>query len=304
MQPAPQRPATATPPLASPPGLSSAGARDARPAAAAPEAGAGSEITATGDLELEAGATAPETVALIPVLEDNYVFVLVRGRRAVVVDPAVAPPVRHWLLQRGLELEAVLQTHHHSDHIGGTPDLLQTWPGAAVIAAAADRARIPFQTKGVRHGEWITVLGRPLEVIGVPGHTAHHLAFHRPPQDGREGGDLFCGDTLFAGGCGRLFEGTPAQMHASLQRLAALPEATRVWCAHEYTATNLAWAHATAPADAAIAARLEAVRAARAAGQPTIPSRIALEKATNLFVRAADADALAALRLSRNGWRS
>ena len=257
-----------------------------------------------GTEEVAAGATEPETVALIPVLDDNYVFVLVRGRRAAVVDPAVAPPVRDWLLQRGLELEAILHTHHHSDHIGGTPDLLRTWPGAAVIAAAADRARIPFQTRGVRHGERIRVLGRPLEVIGVPGHTAHHIAFHRPPQDGSEGGDLFCGDTLFAGGCGRLFEGSPAQMHESLRRLAALPEATRVWCAHEYTATNLAWAHATAPADAAIAARLEAVRAARAAGEPTIPSRIGLEKATNLFVRAADAEGLAALRLSRNGWRS
>jgi hydroxyacylglutathione hydrolase len=136
----------------------------------------------------------------------------------------------------------------------------------------------------------------------VPGHTQHHVVFHLPPPP--EGGweELFCGDTLFAGGCGRLFEGTAEQMHHSLARLAALPEATRVWCAHEYTATNLAWARSQEPADPAIGARLAEVRAARAAGQPTIPSRIGLELQTNLFLRASDSAALAMLRSSRNDW--
>lgn len=244
----------------------------------------------------------PIAIELIAVLQDNYVFVLRCGSRAVVVDPAVAEPVRRWLDARGLQLEAVLQTHHHADHIGGTPALLRHWPEAAVIAAAADRARIPFQTLGVADGDRLELLGRRVEVLAVPGHTAHHLAFHLPGDDG-VAGDLFCGDTLFAGGCGRLFEGTPEQMHRSLARLAGLPETTRVWCAHEYTATNLAWAATQAPHDRAIAERLAAVRQRRAAGLPTIPSGIGLEKATNLFLRAGNAAELARLRQSRNLWQ-
>ena len=240
-------------------------------------------------------------VSLIPVLNDNYVFVL-HGPApgpAVVVDPAVAGPVIHWLEQRGLDLTAVLQTHHHHDHIGGTPGLLQRWPRARVIASAADRERIPFQTDGVGAGDRLELLGHSLQVLAVPGHTAHHLAFHLPGEPG----ELFCGDTLFAAGCGRLFEGTPEQMHGSLRQLANLPPTTRVWCAHEYTEGNLRWAAAQRPDDGAITARLEAVRAARAAGVPTIPSTIALERATNLFVRATDPAALRQLRGSKDLWR-
>jgi hydroxyacylglutathione hydrolase len=260
--------------------------------------------------------TPPLQVSLIPVLNDNYVFVLhgAGPGPAAVVDPAVAEPVIAWLEQRGLELVAVLQTHHHHDHIGGTPQLLRRWPAARVIASAADRARIPFQTDGVADGDRLELLGRPVDVMGVPGHTAHHIAFHLPaPSDNAvedssvdapdQPGELFCGDTLFAAGCGRLFEGTPEQMHASLQRLAALPPATRVWCAHEYTAGNLRWAAAQAPGDAAIAERLSAVQIARAAGVPTIPSSIGLERATNLFVRAADGAELHRLRGSKDLWR-
>jgi len=242
------------------------------------------------------------TVELIPVLRDNYVFVLHDGRQAAVVDPAVAPPVADWLGRRGLELVAVLQTHHHSDHIGGTPELLRHWPAAAVVAASADRDRIPFQTIGVADGERLPLLGQELEVIAVPGHTRAHIAFHLPAASGELGGHLFCGDTLFAGGCGRLFEGTPEQMWCSLQRLAALPEATRVWCAHEYTETNLAWAARECPTDEPIGRRLREVRQRRALGLATIPSSIALERATNLFVRCGDAQELAARRQSRNRW--
>ncbi len=243
-------------------------------------------------------AGAPLLVSLLPVLHDNYVFVLVRGRQAAVVDPAVAEPVIAWLEPRGLELVAVLQTHHHSDHIGGTPALLRRWPGAAVIAAASDRARIPFQTRGVSDGENLTLLGTSVEVLAVPGHTHSHVAFHLP-----EAGHLFCGDALFAGGCGRLFEGSPAQLHASLQRLAALPPETRVWCAHEYTEANLRWAAAQEPGDTAIAERLEAVRQQRRQGAPTIPSTIALERATNLMVRAGSVEELARRRSSKDHWR-
>jgi hydroxyacylglutathione hydrolase len=237
-------------------------------------------------------------VDLLPVLQDNYIFVLRRGREAAVVDPAVAPPVIAFLERHGLELVAVLQTHHHSDHIGGTPALLRRWPGAAVIAASADRARIPFQTVGVEGDDRLSVLGAEVEVLAVPGHTHAHIAFHFP-----ESGDLFCGDALFAGGCGRLFEGTPAQLHASLARLAALPPATRVWCAHEYTEANLRWAVAEEPGDGPISARLAEVCQRRAQGQPTIPSSIALERETNLMVRAATVEELARRRRSKDHWR-
>ena len=244
----------------------------------------------------------PLAITALPVLQDNYVFVLVRGTRAVVVDPAVAAPVIAWLEQRGLELEAVLQTHHHSDHIGGTPELLRRWPAAAVVASGADRARIPFLTGAVAGGDRFELLGRLVEVLEVPGHTCAHIAFHLPAAAG-EGGELFCGDTLFAAGCGRLFEGTPQQMLASLRLLTGLDPATRVWCAHEYTEANLEWAVAQRPGDGAIAERLDRVRRQRARGEATIPSSVALERATNLFVRAADAQELAELRRSKNAWR-
>jgi len=149
-------------------------------------------------------------VGLIPVLHDNYVFVLQREGEAVVVDPAVAEPVIAALEQQGLELVAILHTHHHSDHIGGTPGLLARWPGAAVLASQEDRARIPLQTQGVADGDRFALLGEPVEVLAVPGHTRAHIAYHLPAS-----GHLFCGDTLFAGGCGRLFEGSAAQMRDS-----------------------------------------------------------------------------------------
>ncbi len=250
--------------------------------------------------QLAAGAEA-DRIGTIPVLSDNYVFVLHDGRQAAVVDPAVADPVIRWLEDRNLDLVAVLQTHHHSDHIGGTVALLRRWPSAEVVAARADRRRIPFQTRSVADGDRFLLLGRQIEVLEVPGHTRAHIAFHVEPLEGRPG-HLFCGDTLFAGGCGRLFEGTPEQMHASLQRLAALPPDTLVWCAHEYTETNLRWASRQRPADPAIARRLEQVRQERSQGRFTIPSTIALEQATNLFVRARSADELATLRQSRNHW--
>ena len=249
-------------------------------------------------------------VSLIPVLNDNYVFVL-HGEGpgpAAVVDPAVAEPVIAWLEARGLELVAVLHTHHHHDHIGGTPALLQRWPAAWVIASAADHDRIPFQTDPVSGGDQLELLGRCVQVLAVPAHTAQHIAFHLPAQpDAPAGdascGDLFCGDTLFGAGCGRLFEGTPEQMHHALRTLTALPPATRVWCAHEYTEANLRWATQQFPDDAAIAERLAAVRRLRAAGQPTIPSTVALELATNPFVRAADAAELGRLRAQKDLWR-
>ncbi|MEB3199399.1 MAG: hydroxyacylglutathione hydrolase [Synechococcaceae cyanobacterium] len=258
-----------------------------------------------------AGAEPAREIGRIPVLRDNYVFVLHDGTRAAVVDPAVAEPVIAWLRQRGLSLTAILQTHHHSDHIGGTPQLLQAWPEAAVVAARADLERIPFQTHGVSGGERFRLLGRPVQVLGVPGHTRAHLAYYLPPSPPAGGsdteaqaqtGELFCGDTLFSAGCGRLFEGTAEQMHRSLQQLKALPAATRVWCAHEYTETNLRWASRQRPDDGALSARLLEVQAQRRRHEPTIPSSLAEERRTNLFLRARDAQELAELRASRNDW--
>jgi len=237
-------------------------------------------------------------VSLIPVLSDNYVFVIECGQQAAVVDPAVAEPVIAALEAKGLALTAILHTHHHSDHIGGTPALLQRWPPARVIASAADRLRIPLQTEGVQGGDQFPLLGEEVQVLEVPGHTRAHIAFVLPNS-----GHLFCGDTLFAGGCGRLFEGTAEQMFASLQKLAALPAETQVWCAHEYTQANLRWAAEQLPEDQAIAVRLAEVLDRRHQGLPTIPSSIGLERATNLFVRACNPGALAELRQSKDHWR-
>lgn len=242
-------------------------------------------------------------LALLPVLRDNLVPILHNGHQAAVVDPAVAEPVAGWLQERGLELVAILHTHHHSDHIGGTPGLLKLWPAAAVVAAADDRRRIPLQTLGVGDGDRLHLLGRCLQVLAVPGHTLQHLAYWLEPPEGEAGGDLFCGDSLFAAGCGRMFEGTAEQMQGSLQRLAALDPATRVWCAHEYTEANLRWAVAVAPEDEGIRDRLEQVQQLRRQGGCTIPSTIALERRTNLMLRAADPASFARLRRHKDGFQ-
>jgi len=247
-------------------------------------------------------AGAPIAIATLPVLNDNYVFALSRGGQAVVVDPSVAAPVIAWLEQQQLALVAVLQTHHHQDHIGGTASLLSHWPQAQVVAAAADRQRIPLQTLGVADGDCLELLGQPVQVLAVPAHTSAHIAYYLP-----QSGDLFCGDTLFVAGCGRLFEGSPAQMWTALQRLTALPDATRIWCAHDYSAANLHWALSQVSADDPLAEalhqRLERVQELQRQGLPSVPSSVAAERATNLFVRSGSAAELARLRKHKDHWR-
>lgn len=246
--------------------------------------------------------TVNDGIHALPVLQDNIIWIWVMAGQAVVVDPAVAPAVIDWLETRGLTLRAVLQTHHHADHIGGTPELLQRWPNADVVAAAADRDRIPFQTLSVRDGDRIPLLNRELAVLYVPAHTRSHVAYLLKATEDQPDA-LFCGDTLFSGGCGRLFEGTPADMHQALKRFSQLPSETGVHCAHEYTEANLRWASALKPDDQTIAARLRQVQALRARGSCSLPSTIGIERDTNLMMRAANSEELAVLRSHKDQWR-
>jgi hydroxyacylglutathione hydrolase len=222
----------------------------------------------------------------LPVLSDNYTFVLHNPltHQAAVVDPAVAEPVLDGLTQLGADLVWILHTHHHWDHIGGDRTLLTQFPNLTIYGGALDQGRIPGLQKGLVAGDRVTVCGRTAEILFVPGHTRAHIAYYFP-SEGTEPGNLFCGDTLFAGGCGRLFEGTPQQMVTSLEQLRQLPPETRVWCAHEYTLKNLQFAITVDPANPALQERLKQTRGMRDRLEPTIPTTIGLELETNPFFR-------------------
>jgi hydroxyacylglutathione hydrolase len=229
---------------------------------------------------------------LIPVsaFADNYLWLLHDGKRALVVDPGDAGPVLRALQASRLQLESILVTHHHADHTGGV-DALRKATGATVYGPATERIPAPFQP--LREGDRVATLGLDFQVLDVPGHTAGHIAFYTPDMDGQP--LLFCGDTLFSGGCGRLFEGTPAQMLASLDKLAALPRATRVCCAHEYTLANLDFALDVEPDNATLAAYAQHCRQLREQGKPTLPSSIGQEVLVNPFLRTRQAGIMAAV---------
>ncbi|HSC82829.1 MAG TPA: hydroxyacylglutathione hydrolase [Pseudomonas sp.] len=218
----------------------------------------------------------------LPAFSDNYLWLLQdhQQRRCAVVDPGDAAPVLAWLQAHpGWQLSDILVTHHHPDHIGGVAQL-KAATGATVHGPA--REQIPARDVALDEGQRIQVLDRDFLVYAVPGHTLGHIAYY---HDAAPQPWLFCGDTLFSAGCGRLFEGTPAQMHDSLSRLASLPDATLVFCTHEYTLSNLHFARAVEPDNPAVAARFAEVSALRAAGQISLPSSIAVEKASNPFLR-------------------
>jgi hydroxyacylglutathione hydrolase len=216
----------------------------------------------------------------IPAFFDNYIWLLHDEHQALVVDPGDAEPVLEALHRLGLKLDAILVTHHHPDHTGGVARLREE-TGARAFGPA--REVMPEPITRLSHGQWVQSLGLSLEVIDVPGHTAGHIAYFLKDMDGSP--LLFCGDTLFSGGCGRLFEGTPAQMLASLDTLAALPEATRVCCTHEYTLSNLKFALAVDPDNQALINYTAAAVALRARQEPTLPSSIGLERQINPFLR-------------------
>ncbi|QXH34253.1 hydroxyacylglutathione hydrolase [Pseudomonas muyukensis] len=221
----------------------------------------------------------------LPAFSDNYIWLLqdTANRRCAVVDPGDAGPVLAWLGQRrDWVLEAILVTHHHHDHVGGVEALKQA-TGATVYGPASER--IPARDVALEDGAQATALGLTFEVMAMPGHTLGHIAYYTAQSSTPL---LFSGDTLFAAGCGRLFEGTPEQMHQSLQRLAALPAATEVYCAHEYTLSNLRFARAVEPDSAHVRQRFEDVTRLRADNRISLPSTIGLERLTNPFLRTAE----------------
>jgi len=217
----------------------------------------------------------------LPAFSDNYLWLWQQDTHAVVVDPGDAAPVKQALSREGLTLAAILVTHHHADHVGGVRELHES-TGAQVFGPAREDVPAPFTP--VMHDDQLNLLGQSIHVLDVPGHTAGHVAYFLPQALPKP--VLFCGDTLFSGGCGRIFEGTPAQMLASLDRLAALPPTTQICCAHEYTLSNLRFAIAVEPSNTDLQVYMAQCQQLRDQGKPTLPAQLGTELQINPFLRA------------------
>ncbi|WP_271300278.1 hydroxyacylglutathione hydrolase [Sphingomonas sp. CV7422] len=237
-------------------------------------------------------------IVRVPVLADNYAWLIhdPASGETVAVDPGEAVPVQAEAAARGWTIRQVWTTHWHPDHTGGNAALQAQ--GARITGPAAEADKIPTLDATVGEGDRVRIGAVEAAVWHVPGHTAGHIAFHIEAADA-----IFTGDTLFALGCGRLFEGTPAEMFANMQRYATLPDATQVYCGHEYTESNGRFALTVEPDNAALVARMATVTAQRAAGEATVPTTIGVERATNPFLRAADAEAFATMRAAKDSFR-
>ena len=234
----------------------------------------------------------------IKVLNDNVIWLWRNNKSAVVVDPALAKPVIQYLKANNLTLDAILQTHHHKDHIGGTKDLIKEWPNVKVIASEKEKNRIPFQNLSVRNGDKLRLLNKEVQVIEVIGHTRTHISFYfinKVPV-------LFIGDTLFSAGCGRIFEGSYKQMYESLQKIKLLPQNTLIYCAHEYTKSNLLWALNHEPENQNIKNKLKEVENKIALKELTIPCLLEEEMKINLFLRADNLKKFSYLRANKDTW--
>ena len=237
-------------------------------------------------------------IVRIPVLSDNYVWLAheAESRETMVVDPAVADPVLAEADARGWKITQIWNTHWHPDHTGGN-EAIKAATGCMITGPEAEQARIPTLDVMVKEGDTVALGPVVADVIDVPAHTAGHIAYHLPSEQA-----AFVGDTLFAMGCGRLFEGTAEQMYANMRKLEALPDETKVYCAHEYTEANGRYAVTAEPDNQALAARMDAVLAMRAKGEATVPTTIGEERATNPFMRASSADELAARRAAKDAF--
>ncbi|MBI0474147.1 hydroxyacylglutathione hydrolase [Sphingomonas sp. MA1305] len=237
-------------------------------------------------------------IVRVPVLADNYAWLIhdPASAETVAVDPGEAQPLLDAAAQRGWTIGQVWTTHWHPDHTGGNAAMRAA--GARITGPAAEAAKIPTLDVTVGEGDTVRIGDHVADVWHVPGHTAGHIAFHL-----RDDGVVFTGDTLFAMGCGRLFEGDAAQMYGNMRRYAALPDDTRVYCGHEYTQSNGRYARVAEPDNQAIAERLAEVDALRARGEATVPTTIGLERATNPFLRAGSAEALAKFRAAKDAFK-
>jgi hydroxyacylglutathione hydrolase len=220
------------------------------------------------------------SISPISAFSDNYIWCVAHHGEAVIVDPGDATPVLKHLKEMGLTLSAIIITHHHYDHVNGIELLREHYPNIPVYGPENQCDNIAYRLK---HNDCITLLNHTFKVLAVPGHTLDHIAYYL--EDGHSSPALFCGDTLFAGGCGRLFEGTPEQMLNSLGLIQALPANTAIYCAHEYTVSNLNFARAVEPDNSELQKRFENAQALRNDNIPTVPSKLALELLTNPFLR-------------------